>query len=227
MNSSRTPTNTQRVSSTGVARGTTSVMTADTAVNNTTSAPTGSSTTASAIVTSPALLSSCPPLASLPPRSSALPPPRRAQRPYRLAEALARHPYAIAARARHVHDPVQEPAPPLGAPTVGLPARRDPRLRQHLLHPRRQLGRAEIPQPPPRRSRRQRRRPRSSRRSARAVAVFHASSSPSPPRGSSVSCPIAPARGRCPFSLGLDASFPTIGQLKLATSQFGIRGGIA
>src|SRR6266542_3431713 len=167
MNSSRTPTNTQRVSSTGVARGTTS-----------------SSTTASAIVTSPALLSSCPPLASLPPRSSALPPPRRAQRPYRLAEALARHPYAIAARARHVHDPVQEPAPPLGAPTVGLPARRDPRLRQHLLHPRRQLGRAEIPQPPPRRSRRQRRRPRSSRRSARAVAVFHASSSPSPPRRS-------------------------------------------
>src|SRR6266498_2155785 len=145
MKSTRTPMNTQRVSSTGVARGTTTVTIAESAVNSTTRAPTGSSRTARAVVTWPALLSSSPA-------------PSVSERPDRLAEPVARHPHAVAARTRHVHDPVQESPPALRPATVRLPARRDPRLRQDLLYTRRQLRRPEIPQPPPRRSHRQPRR---------------------------------------------------------------------
>src|SRR6266545_577369 len=188
MKSTRTPMNTQRVSSTGVARGTTTVTIAESAVNSTTRAPTGSSRTARAVVTWPALLSSSPA-------------PSVSERPDRLAEPVARHPHAVAARARHVHDPVQEPPPALRPGPIELPARGDARLREHLLHPRRKLRRPEVPQPPPSRTRRQ-------ERPLRPRAVFHASSSPSPRPGPPASCPIAPARAPMPIQLGSGPELP-------------------
>src|SRR6266516_307808 len=217
MKSMRTLTNTQRVSSTCVARGTTTVTIADTTVYSTTSAPTGSSRTARAVVTAAVLLSSS---------CSSSPSPGLVERPDRLPEPLARHPDAVAARSRHVHDPVQEAAPALRPVPVRMPARWDPGLRQHILHARRQLRCPEVPEPPPRRSRRQRRRASPACRDARAL--FHPAHPP--PRHAARTArimPNRPAGARCPFSLGLDAGFPTIRQLKLATSQFGFRGGIA
>src|SRR6266516_783698 len=117
MKSMRTLTNTQRVSSTCVARATTTVTIADTTVYSTTSAPSGSSRTARAVVTAAVLLSSS---------WSSSPSPGLVERPDRLPEPLARHPDAVAARSRHVHDPVQEAAPALRPVPVRMPARWDP-----------------------------------------------------------------------------------------------------
>src|SRR6266487_3905099 len=151
MKMARTPTNTQRLSSTGVPRGTTTVSTADSSVTTTIDAPASRHTTASTVISR----STSPPFHWRARGGSPARPPCPVQGAHRLVEPVARDPHAVAPQAGHVHQPVEEPAPRLRPARVRLPARGDARLGQHLLDPGGKLGRVEVPEPPPRRARRE------------------------------------------------------------------------